>query len=415
MNNTVFALLLSILCPLSVYANDLSCGDTRSKTWPMESAASENFFGEAEWNFKSLQDVSAQEIYATKLYQRLSGVTLPLSHPRFRKVVSLVKQGKRFEAAQIIAADPNFLRIRIRNFAAPFSNKDFSPFEPLNDLQALIIGVTRDELDARLLLTGNLRYSGYSYLGLPAVSMANNDHYTAFEQGNFDFNTDLERVNDQWSEMDMAAGALTTRAWAKAYYDAGTNRRSVKYAMDTFLCAPIESWKMRGVPDYFVRRDVDRAPGGDPATYQNHCRGCHAIMDGMGGAFARFEYLDGSLVYFKDRVAEKMNKNEAFYPAGFVTTDDTWTNLLDYNPTIDFGWRTPMEGKGVAEYGKALANSEAFGRCMVTKVFSEVCGKSIKDEYSSLLDPLRKDFEDHGYNLKHLFTKVATQPECINH
>ncbi len=359
------------------------------------------------------RDVSPLEKYVARLYVHLTGAPAPMFDPRFKRAVSLVQSGKSLEAAQLVITDPGFLKVRVRGFAIPFIDIDHRKVDTLTDFQTLIIGVTRDELDARLILTGNLRYSGYTSLSLPAVSRENNDHYAQFEARDLDFERDLERVDKQWDDTDYVAGALTTRAWASAYYNMGTNRLAVKYTIDAFQCQPIDSWKIRGLPDYFVRRDIDRAPGGDPSVYQNTCRNCHAAMDGIGGAFAKFDFAAGVFSFRSEGVMDKMNKNSYFYPAGFVTTDDSWTNLLSGHPTVDFQWHGPFEGNGVGAFAKTIADSGAFSRCMVEKTFAETCGKSIRDEAPELLKSLTADFEKNGCNLKDLFAKVATQDACI--
>jgi hypothetical protein len=225
--------------------------------------------------------------------------------------------------------------------------------------------------------------------------------------------------NGQWGDLgDMsnyAAGALTTRAWASAYYNMGTNRLGVKYAIDAFLCVPITTWKLRGLPDSYIRRDVTREPGGNPSDFQNDCRGCHAAMDAMGGAFAKLDFVENQFLVQAKGVAAKMNQKGEIYPAGFVTTDDSWINMLGNHPTVNFGWRGAMKGNGIHEFGEMLANSGAFSRCMVQKVFAEVCGQSIFEAAPDRLAPLTSDFESDGYNLKNLFGKVAIENACIPH
>lgn len=362
-----------------------------------------------------LAELGPDEIYAYKLYTRLTGSAISLESPKFKRIVRLVKSKQLWQAAQIIAEEEKFLEVRVRNFASPFSSKDFVTTEPFNDLQALIVGVVRDELDARLILTGNFRYSARKETNLPAVSTSNNDHYLRFEDGMFSYLTDLERVTPQWDNIDAGAGALTTRAWAKVAYEAGTNRRSLRNAIDLFLCAPIDNWKTRAVPDVFVRRDVDRMPGGNPTTYQNTCRSCHAIMDGMAGAFARADFTNNNFTFSKDSIMAKMNQNGDVYPEGFVTTDDGWTNLLNFNSAIDFGWRSEMKGTGIKEFANMLAQSKAYSRCMVQKVFSEVCGAAINDIDPELMPKMVDQFEADQRNLKHLFMQVATSEACLAH
>ena len=382
------------------------CKDEPTAQWPVTRHV------KAEKAIEGFAQMTPAERLTAKFFLRLTGAPVPTFHPRFRRVVSLITQGRLVDAAMTVTEDPNFLQTRVRNFAAPFTNLNYSPNEPLNDLQALIIGITRDQLDARLLLTGNIRYVGSPRAGLPPPSLANNEHYLRFEQAGMSFLTDLEREDDQWPENDVpAAGALTTRAWAKVYYDAGTNRRALKHSLDVFLCAPIEQWKKRGLPDFFVRRDVDRAPSGDPSNYQNHCRNCHSAQDALGGAFAKVDFVGGALTFITEGVAAKMNNNPHFYPEGYVTTDDSWTNLITHMP---YGWRAPMAGRGLHTYAELLAQSRAFGQCMVSKVFKEVCGRVIETDAPQLVGPLTDGFEQSTYDLKKLFATVASKTECIS-
>jgi hypothetical protein len=359
--------------------------------------------------------VTPEERYSAQLFSHLAGAPVPMTDPRFRRVVGLIGKGNFMEAAKVVMNEQNFLKVRIRNFSLPFINKDKRPKDTLTDLQALIIGVTRDELDARTILTGDIAYVGYPNLGLPASSRKDNDHYMEFENRDLDFEKDLVRVDKQWPDLKERSGAFTTRAWAAAYYDAGTNRLAMKYAIDAFMCQEQHSYKIRGLPDYHVRRDVDRAQGGDPWQYHNDCRGCHAAMDGLDGAFAHLDFLNGELTFKTDGVVDKVNKNSYYYPEGYITTDDSWVNLLENHPTVDFGWRGPKTGMGVGAFAKLIADSKGFSRCMVQKTFLEVCGRTIQEGAPQALDAIAMDFEQNGYVLKDLFSKIAIMNECIAH
>lgn len=354
--------------------------------------------------------------YVRKLFLALTGASKPTYDPHFNKVVQLITK-QPVEAVKTITNDSDFYTVRVRAFAIPFIDPDpvHRPKDTLTDLQALIIGVTRDELDARLLLTGNLRYSGYQSLGLPAPSRANNDHYVQFEAQQKDFITDLERVDKQWEDLDYVSGAFTTRGWAAAYYKAGTNRLAVKFALEEFLCTPIDTWKIAGLPDAFVRRDVTREDGGNPSNFQITCRHCHGAMDAMGGAFAKLDFTDAGFIFQKDGVVKKMNQHETVYTAGNVSTDDSWVNLLSNHPTIDFGWRDDFQGVGLASFAKSLADSKAFSQCMVQRVFSSVCGQTIQIADLDRLAPMADAFEKDNYNIKNLFVNVALEDKCISH
>ncbi len=390
----------------SAQANQNTC--TYEAPKPIEPKESEKFPS------LKIENLNANQIYTQKLYIRITGTTPDIKSPKFNRMVKLVQENKIDAALATMMKEDGFLQVRIRNFAAPFSSKDHSPLEALNDLQALIIGVTRDSLDARLILTGDFHYAALEKYGLPDVSMSHNDHYTAFENFNLKFSNDLKKYDKQWPNFASAAGALTTRAWSKINFDMGTNRRNVPNSFNVFLCSPIDSWKTRGVPDIYVRRDVTRNNAGDPAVYQNFCRNCHGLMDGMGGAFAKFDFTEGSIQFSKDGVMEKMNQHADVYPDGYVTSDDSWENMLHYNPSIDFGWRTPMKGQGIKQFAEMLANSKAYSSCLVKKVYQEICGTSITEAAPELLEPLRTKFEGDSYKIKPLISNIASERKCIS-
>ncbi|OQW52130.1 MAG: hypothetical protein A4S09_08960 [Proteobacteria bacterium SG_bin7] len=402
----IFVFVTGLLLVFSVHADQNLCTYT-----PSEVASKPK---QEKYPNLRTENLSASQVYTQKLYIRMTGVTPNIGNLKFGRMVKLVQQNKIDDALKMMMAEDGFLQVRIRNFAAPFSSKDYSTLEPLNDLQALIIGIIRDDLDARLILTGDIRYSGTEKYGLPEISMKNNDHYVAFESANLSFSSDLKKYDQQWPNFDEAAGALTTRAWAKINFDMGTNRRNVPNSFNVFLCSHIDSWKTRGVPDVYVRRDVTRNNAGDPAVYQNFCRNCHGLMDGMGGAFAKFDFTDGSIQFKKNGVMEKMNQHAEVYPEGYVTTDDSWENMLHYNPSISFGWRSPMKGQGIKQFAEMLAQSKAYSQCLVKKVYQEICGTSILETAPELLEPLRTKFESNGYKIRSLISNIAVERQCIS-
>ncbi len=353
--------------------------------------------------------------YAELLYQRIVGVPVSVNNPVYEKMGDLIANNDYLEAATLAQEDHHFYSVRVRNFAAPMTNKAEDPSEPFNDMQAMIIGVTRDELDARLLLTGNFRYQGYSNLGLPAVSRANNDHYQAFDDQGYDYWANLTQVSPQWSDVAESAGVLTSRAWAKAHYIAGTNRRGVQFTFQEFLCTPIDQWKDPGLPDHFVRRDVDRSPDGNPNTYETFCRNCHAPMDALGGALARFDFQNDTLLYYPTSIAPKYNQNITVYPDGYVTVNDNWINYVTANQNQAFGWRGALQGVGIHDFAAMMANSRGFSACMVKRVFQEVCNRTPVASDATVISSLTDGFEANQYNLKKLFAQVSIDPTCIPH
>src|SRR3989338_563204 len=142
---------------------------------------------------------------ALRLFKRVAGVPLFPRDPRVNQMTDLIAAGRVADAVAIAIEDPNFYGLTLRNFAAVMSSKDESPLTPFNDFQAMVIGVTRDNLDARLLLTGDFTYRA-STAGLPAPAPENNDHYAAIETRALDLKAVLVKAEPQWSGFPDAAG-----------------------------------------------------------------------------------------------------------------------------------------------------------------------------------------------------------------
>lgn len=358
---------------------------------------------------------SPSQIAAQKLFTRLTGVPILLTDPRLATMKQAIENGKWSDAAHIATDDSNFYNTTLKDFAAAMSNRAETPIVELDDFQAMIIGVTRDDADARTLLTGNFRYQGADSLGLPAPATSGNDHYSQMDQAQTDLKANLVRHEPQWDNLPESAGLLTTRGWAKAHLIAGTNRRAVEYTLREFLCTPKEKWRDPGLPDYRVRRDVDRKPGGVPNTYQTTCRSCHAPMDGLGGAFASYDFANDDIVYYGQfGVAPKMNKNADHFPAGFVTTESSWVNLLTKDQNEAFGWTGPLHGMGVHDFGVMISKAGMFPKCMVQRVFTKLCRQDLSGSAEgSLVQRLSDQFVANGYKLRGLFEAVAVDPVCM--
>lgn len=353
--------------------------------------------------------------YGKRLFQRLAGNPLLPTDSRYATYNQLIAKGDLKGAAAIATADDGFYNTTLRDWAAVMANKDGSPLIDLDDFQATLIGATRDDLDARTLLTGNYTYVADPSFNLNPPSLSDNSHYQAIGDQQLNLRTALVKQEPQWQGTTMeSAGLLTSRSWAKMYYSAGTNRRSVAFSMQIFLCSPIATWRNVAIDDYHIRRDVNRVPGGDPRTFQTTCRGCHGPMDAFGGAFAHFDF-DVNAQQFNylgpSTIAPKFNQNANTYPDGWITTDDSWVNLLVDNP--QFGWRSQPQGNGINAYGELLSHSEQFGRCMATRAFKEVCRRPASNSEQGLIQSLATQFETEGFHLKSLFQEVATSPECL--
>jgi len=369
------------------------------------------------WTSNAEADTAAK---AQRLFNRLSGAPLALNDPRKAQMESLIAQNRMIEAARIASSTDGFLNLTVRQFAAPMSNRAESPRVPLNDFIAMFIGVARDGLDARTLLTGNFLYIGNSkdpgfqssctsasctYSPSQGTTMA---HFTAIDRTNLA--KYLIRIQPQRPDVTDAAGVLTSYAWASAFFSAGTNRRATAYALQEFLCTSIQEMADTSLSDFRVRRDVERKPGDDPLVYQNECKGCHAGMDALSGAWA---YFDFQTPLQSSAVRSKMNQNDLVFPDGYVTRDNSWVNLFTQNQNASLQWRGTLAGRGVSEFGSMLANSGAFSKCMAKRAFKKICHRDPELTEAGIISALKEKFEASNYNLRTLLEETAVIPACL--
>ena len=343
-------------------------------------------------------------------FQRLTGTGLQESDPRYNQMVTAINAGNPGAAARIATADANFYGVVLRNWASPFSSADGALDNELDDMQALAVGIVRDDADARQLLTGNFHYEGTQVPNLPAFAQGNNDHFKALETNAVDLGKALTKKDGASIASPEYAGVLTTRGYAKAYYSAGTNRRAVVHAFRTMLCTPQSAWRDPNLPENWIRRDVHRDP---PANYQAECRTCHAPMDGMSGAFAHFDYVNDTPTYFGPfSIAPKYNINTSVYPDGYQPTDDSWQNYATQHQNVALGWHGATRGKGIQEYAQMLANSDAFAKCMVKTAFQATCRRPADGDDEDYINQATADFVSGGYKLRTLFETIALSDQC---
>jgi hypothetical protein len=229
----------------------------------------------------------------------------------------------------------------------------------------------------------------------------------------------------------------------------------VHYTFKEFLCVDMQGWATADSPDNRVGPDVERAPGGDPLVYLNSCKTCHGNMDGLRGAFANIDFSNGvlknglllnnnaqnynntnlevGLTNFASAnynlngqtsntpgVSSKYIRNANAAPSGYFTTDASWINTATIGANaMYFGWRSTKDmngnirGYGINQFGKMISESEAFSRCMVRKVYQQVCKRDVSASEINVTRNIASDFERDGYNLKKLFQRVVTNPACI--
>lgn len=381
---------------------------------------------------------------AKRLHDRLTGV--PPSEAVLQQMMTNLSNGGAKNAALLAMENDYFYNVMLPNWFSTWTNVARDPHVDLNDYSATAIGLIRDDLSFDQVLYGDILYTGSDMLAstLNADGTVNvrrqimpyqntsNQHYTDLQNvliNPADIN-DLtsalrtSRINlrqylvrktqSAVTGIPDTAGVLTTRASGAAYYSAGTNRRVARFAFMNFLCMDMPQLQDTSRPDFRVRRDVDRMPGGDSRTYKQTCVGCHAGMDALAGAFARFEYSNNQLMYTPASIQGKMNKNNTTFPGGYVTTDDSWLNLWIAGVNTSLGARGASGGNGVRQFGRMLSQMDQFSRCMVSRVFSRVCLREPVAAEQAQIQRLADDFAANGrYNMKDLFATVATLPQCL--
>ncbi|WP_413291047.1 hypothetical protein [Bdellovibrio sp. HCB337] len=391
----------------------------------------------------SAGEPTAMESRARKLYERITGTKLPVDSPIIAQMADMIGKGNLLGAAQEATKDPNFYNITVKLMAMELSTRDETIKTPFNDFAAGIIGVTRDQTDARELLTGNFYYQGSgtnirSNL-IPDLLISNN-HYADLETNRVDLAANLVRVEGQVIATSATAsvaspdpaGVLTSRTFMGEHALMGTNRRLVEYTFREFMCVPLSEWADGGASDARIGRDIDRFPAGDHMKFQTSCKGCHTVMDGFRGAFAKWDYdgmgIKHSAVNTRGGAANytiasdaagivtKMNKNNTVFPSGYITTNDSFVNHATRTANAEmFEWRgAAAGGNGVKAFGTVVANSRRFSQCMAKRVFKAVCRKELDAvKNRDLLKKWGDEFETSGYKLKSLFESISTKPECL--
>ena len=347
---------------------------------------------------------------AWKLHNRLTGV--PPKKAVLDQMTSQISGGRAEEAAELAMENPNFYNVVLKNWIKPWSNREQTSRADLNDYVATIIGVVRDGVPFSQILHSDILYTVTG--ATPAYSFANNDHYKNAESRNLNLKDNLVRQTQSAMTglpVTAIAGVTTTRAAGEAFFSAGTNRRVNRFIFMNYLCKDYEELHDVTIPDFRVRGDVERKPGGDARTYKNKCVGCHAGQDALGGAYAYYDFVSGRLNYTPSTVVAKMNHN-VYHSDAFVTKDDSWLNLWAQGQNAKLGWRGNTTGNGAKAIGKMFSESKAFSQCIASKVFQLVCMKDvIAADDKATVETLANQFEQDNYNLKNLI--VNTSVGCI--
>lgn len=365
-----------------------------------------------------------------RLHDRLAGV--PAEQAVLEQMSALIASGDIDAAADIAMQNPSFYNVTLKQFVTPWTNEEFDVFAPLNDYSATVIGMVRDDIDFRLVLSGDILYVGDPSLGLPEYQNTNNAHYEALENQGIDLSAHLIATSQSSTiglPASATAGVMTTRAAAKAFFKDGTNRAMLRFTLMNHLCTDLEGLKDTSLPPDRIRQDLSRSPGGDSRIFINSCVGCHSGMDPLAQSFAYYNYAydvdadpegeNGQIVYNRSgetdaqtglRVQAKYWINANNFPFGFVTQDDRWDNYWREGTNQLVGWSNALEGYGYGakSMGEELAHSETFASCQVEKVFSTVCLREPQDAADrGAIDQITEAFKQSGYKLKQVFAQSA--------
>ena len=368
---------------------------------------------------------------AKRIHDKLIGV--PPTNAVLQAMTNAATPKESAQIALDLTTNPraaNFYNVTLKNFVTPWTNVEQTVFAPLNDFTATVIGIVRDDLDFREVLTGNIVYTGAANLGLPGYRHTDNAHYEALENSRVDLSDPAKLVRKTQTELGMAgsmggpnagsdsAGIITTRAAGEAFFKAGTNRRMLRFLFKNFMCRDLEDVKdITRSPDR-IRQDVSRSPGGDSSLFLTQCIGCHSGMDPLAGAFAYYEWIEnddgsnGRVIYTPGAVQQKHLINGTSFEFGYITRDDSWLNYWRQGPNAHLfgatGTDSPAvtEGRGARQMGAELANSPAFDQCQVEKVYRQVCLQAPIAAHSTEIQAITASFSS-THNLKNVFEDVA--------
>jgi hypothetical protein len=349
---------------------------------------------------------------AVLLYSRITGV--PPSAADLNTMETDLVAGNQEGAAAIATSAPQFYNITLKNIFLPATNRDQSVFVPLNDYVVTAIGMIHDDVPFNTALSADILYT-LKAGGLPAPSATDNNHYATAEATNVDISSNLVKTTQTavyGYPSGAAAGLITTRASAAAFFVNGTNRAMFRFTLINHLCRDMEQVQDATRPTDRIRQDVATSPGGDSRVYLNTCISCHSGMDPMAQAFAyyNFDNTAQGMVYTAPTVQAKYFINSNNDKFGFVTPDNSWQNRWRAGPNalqLNFDPTLSGSGSGAASLGQELAQSDAFADCQVQKAFKAVCLRAPTATDASKVGKLKTALKAGGFKLKQVFADAA--------
>ena len=373
----------------------------------------------------SQSSVAGPREQAKFMNDRLVGTNI--SSVEFESAVSLIAGGNARQAAINITQRPDFYNIKLKTFFAPRTNEGSSNSVDFNDYSATLIGMTRDNIPYTQALTGDIIYTGTAAANSGTYQQDSNDHYKALHSNRVDLSNSSMFIQGTQSGLPgsvinstQAAGVITTRASAEAFFVAGTNRAMTRAVTMNYLCRDFEQLHDITRPPDKIRKDVSRVK-----PFLNDCNGCHAGLDGLAGAFAHYNYNTdtSSMEYTAGVVQEKFGINAGVYKRGYETTDDSWVNYWRVGQNSSLIWRATSAvgvttdpvfghsaGNGAKSFGQEVASSKAFSACAVKQVFQDVClrsGNQLSTADHTEIERIAGVFEAANYNYREIWVETA--------
>ena len=334
-------------------------------------------------------------------------------------------------ATAAIAQDTFYSRT-VMNFADPETNEGEEILaRNLSDYTATIIGFIKDELDYRRILYDDVVYTVNPALTVNLPDNDNNGQLTPVTTGPYSAADNLayERLEEavKHGQVTLAdnltqatqsattgyaiqAGIYSLRGYGSVFYNDGTNRSPFRYTYINYLCSDLEEISDVTRPDIYVRRDVDRTPGGDGSKFRTECVGCHAGMDPQTKAFAFVDFdVDNGVLTYSQQPVPKVNRNNDTFPNGASVRDDAWQNIWYEGSNKDLGWsKTYKSGTGPASWGQAMSDTTMFPECMAERVYETVCLTNTNTRKAqSDIKTLSSQFVKDNFNMKSLFLNTA--------
>ena len=352
---------------------------------------------------------------AKRIHDRLVGI--PPSAAVLDSMEASVAAGDAVGAAFEAMENPEFLNATVRELATPWTNRDFSTYADLNDATATVIGMVRDDVPFDQVLYEDIVYVGTPDATSVPYAQDSNAHYLDLQENRVDLSEPANLARQQQSAQPgavigtmEAAGVMTTRGFAEAFFVAGTNRAPVRFATVNFMCMDMEDFRdVTAWPDR-IRQDVTRSPGGDSSLFLNDCLACHAGLDGLAGGFAYYDFDPAaqSMSYTAGQVQPKYLREAGTFPYGYQTIGDSWINYWRTGPNEFVEWNGPGSGMGAKSLGMELAQTRQFSECQVRQVFRQVCYRDPNGAADNqAVEAIANAFESNNRSMKRVYAETA--------